>query len=130
MIQHELMNAYQNTHEHSILTRQNAASKLVKYFFEKPLIFVLQYLCIRKRKKQNEFHIIFLIYIFFQGDTPDLDLIALGGPSNDSCADFNEDIIFDPLLEKETSSNHRPLQTSITNHQPLQRLPAPTNSRY
>ena len=69
-------------------------------------------------------------YIFFQGDTPDLDLIALGGPSNDSCADFNEDIIFDPLLEKETSSNHRPLQTSITNHQPLQRLPAPTNARY
>merc|ERR1712076_181441 len=28
VIQHELINAYHNTHEHSVLTRQNAASKL------------------------------------------------------------------------------------------------------
>ena len=85
----------------------------------------------KKKQKSKMNFISYFSYIFFQGDTPDLDLIALGGPSNDcSCADFNEDIIFDPLLEKETSSNHRPLQTSITNHQPLQRLPAPTNSRY
>ena len=69
------------------------------------------------------------MYFFFQGDTPDLDLIALGGPSNEISNDFNEDMIFDPLFEKETSSNHRPLQTSMTNHQPLQRLPAPTKTR-
>ena len=34
-----------------------------------------------------------------------MDLIALGDTPNQM-----EDIIFDPLLEKETSSNHRPLQ--------------------
>ena len=73
--------------------------------------------------------ITFICIFFFQGDTPDLDLIALGGPSNEISNDFNEDMIFDPLFEKETSSNHRPLQTSMTNHQPLQRLPAPTKTR-
>ena len=63
-----------------------------------------------------------------QGDSPELDLIALGG------TETPEDIIFDPLLEKPPdqqppTSLHRPLQrTSLTVPQPPQ-IPKFSKSR-
>ena len=62
-------------------------------------------------------------FFLLQGDSPELDLIALGG------TETPEDIIFDPLLEKAPpdppTSLHRPLQrTSLTTQIP----PKPSNS--
>ena len=56
-----------------------------------------------KWSKLGTLNINIIHFPIFQGDTPDLDLIELKDNQT-------EDIIFDPLLEKDSSSNHRPLQ--------------------
>lgn len=57
----------------------------------------------------------------FQGDSPELDLIALGDTNSNNGAFDEEDIIFDPLLEKESKSTHRPLSRAT----PIKATPTP-----